>query len=141
MAMRLILLPVLVALGVLAGPATPARADLLTACSPEVRTYCADVRQGRGRITACLASHRDQLGSGCLPEVQATARRRTMPSQARRVLGPGFRADLPPACTVAAARYCPGVPAGDGRVFACLYARADRVDPKCTSAAKAVVGR
>jgi Cysteine rich repeat len=129
------------AAGAMLGPAPAVRADLMAACSPEVAQFCADVRQGRGRIVACLASHRGELGPGCRPEVQAVARRTPMPGYARKVLDPTFRADLPPACVAAAARYCPRVPPGDGRVFACLYARSDRVGASCTAAADAALER
>ena len=64
-----------------------------------------------------------------------------MPRIARRVLSPGFHADLPAACAAAAARYCPSLPPGGGGVFACLYARSDRVDATCSAAARAAVGR
>jgi hypothetical protein len=39
----------------------------------------------------------------------------------------------------AAARLCPGVPLGDGRAFACLYARNDRAGQACSSAAQATL--
>jgi hypothetical protein len=121
--------------------ASGARADLMAACSPEIGRLCADVRQGRGRITACLASQREDLAPACLAEVQAATGRRVIPQIAREILNPGFRADLPPACMAAAARFCPEVRPGDGRVLACLYARSDRLDSACSSAARHAVGR
>jgi hypothetical protein len=136
----LVLGTALAALG-LAGQAGVARADLLAACQPEIGRFCADVSEGRGRVAACLASHLPDLGTGCRPEVQAVTQARLMPDYARRILNSGFRADLPSACVRAAARYCPRVPPGDGRVFACLYARSDRIDSSCTDAARAVVSR
>jgi hypothetical protein len=121
--------------------ASAARADLMAACSPEIGRFCADVRQGRGRITACLASHREALAPGCFAEVKAAAGRRVIPQIAREILGPEFRADLPPACTTAAARFCPEIRPGDGRMLACLYARSDRLDAACAGAARHAVGR
>ena len=121
--------------------AAPARADLMQACAPEVARFCGDVRRGNGRITACLASRRDALGPGCRPEIETTTASRLVPAYARAVLSRGFRAELPPACAAVADRFCPGVPIGDGRIFACLYARSDRLDARCTRAARGVLGR
>ena len=140
MSMRLTLLTAAVAGGLLAVQTAPARADMMSACAPEIGRYCADVSQGRGRIAACLASRRDQLGPACLSEVQAVSQGRLIPSDARRLLTPGFSAALPATCDTAAAQLCPGIPPGDGRVFACLYARGNRVGGLCMAAAKAAVG-
>jgi hypothetical protein len=121
--------------------AAPAHADLMRICAPEVAQFCGDVRRGNGRITACLASRRDALGPDCRLEIDTAAASRLVPAYARAVLGRGFRAELPPACAAVADRFCPGIPTGDGRIFACLYARSDRLDPRCTSAARGVLGR
>jgi hypothetical protein len=141
MPLRTLLLGTALAILGLAGQTGAARADLLAACAPEIGRFCADVSEGRGRVAACLASHLPDLGTGCRPEVQAVTQARLMPGYARRILSPGFHADLPSACAPAAARYCPRVPPGDGRVFACLYARSDRVDASCSDAARAAVSQ
>src|SRR5918996_5440502 len=117
------LLPVFALAAALIGHTVAARADLITGCASEVSQFCTDVTQGRGRLSACLAGHMNQLGSGCLPEVQAVARSPLVPGGVRKNFNPAFRAALPQACVTPAAQFCPGVPAGDGRVFACLYAR------------------
>jgi hypothetical protein len=123
----------------LGASAHAARADLMTACAPEVRALCADVDEGRGRVSACLAGYMDRLGPACLPEVRAVAQSRMMPGDVRRLFQPGFRVDLPQACEVEAAQLCPGVATGDGRVFACLYAHTDQVGPVCSVEAKAAL--
>jgi hypothetical protein len=137
---RLAVLPAVLAVAAaVAGPAPPARADLMTACSSEVREFCSDVARGRGRISACLAGRMDRLGAGCRPEVQAVAHGRLVPRDVRKLFTPSFRADLPAACAAPAASLCPGVPQGDGRVFACLYARTDRVGSACSTEAEAAL--
>jgi hypothetical protein len=136
---RSLLIGTALVLGLAGQPSAPA--DLLTACAPEIGRFWADVSEGRGRLAACLASRLPDLGPACRPEVQALATARLVPGDVRRILGPGFRADLPPACERAAARYCPRVAPGDGRVFACLYARSDRVDARCSAAARALLAR
>ena len=126
------LLPALALATVLTAHTTDARADLMTACASEISRYCADVSKGRGRISACLMGQMGRLGSTCRPEVQAVA-----PSYVRNALNSGFRAPLPEACAAPAAQFCPGM--RQGRVFACLYARSDRVPKACFDAAQATL--
>ncbi|MBA3324351.1 MAG: hypothetical protein H0T41_03450 [Rhodobacteraceae bacterium] len=120
----------------LVAQATYARADMMTACSSEVARYCANVSEGRGRVSACLASYMGQLGAACRPEVQAVGKSRLTPSYVRKVFNPAFRLALPQVCTGPAAQYCPGMTPGEGRVFACLYAYSDRVGKTCSDAAQ-----
>ena len=131
------LLPVLALATLLTSHATEARADLLTACASEISRYCADVSKGRGRISACLMGHMGRLGSACRPEVQTVMKSRQTPSYVRKALSPGFRAPLPEACAAPAARFCPGMT--QGGVFACLYARSDRIPKACFNAAQATL--
>ncbi len=35
--------------------------DLLNACSREIRTFCAEVTSGGGRLFACFSAHEDRL--------------------------------------------------------------------------------
>jgi hypothetical protein len=133
------LLPVLALATVLAAPATGARADLTTACAPEISRYCADVSEGRGRISSCLASRMGRLSPACLPEVRAVGQSRLTPASMRKIFNPAFRAPLPKACAGPAAKFCPGMRPGEGRVFACLYARSDRVPKPCSDAAHATL--
>jgi hypothetical protein len=125
------LLPVLALATVLTAHATDARADLTTACASEISRYCADVSKGRGRISACLVGQMGRLGPACLPEVQAVGQSRLTPGYVRKIFNPAFRAPLPQACAAPAAQFCPGMTSGEGRVFACLYARSDRVPQAC----------
>jgi Cysteine rich repeat len=129
----------LVAAAALAAQAAPAQADLMAACAPEIERYCGNVDRGRGRISACLASRSNDLGSGCLPEVEAVANSRLVPGDVRKIFDPGFRAALPQACERDAAQLCPGIATGDGRIFACLYAHTNRVDQTCSTEAQATL--
>ena len=117
-------------------PGGPVRADMMTACEPEVAALCADVHRGRGRITACLAAHVNALSPGCLSEVKAAVRRPGVPATARKLLEPGLSAALPESCAGAVKRVCPGVPEGDARAFGCLYAHSDSVSQLCLSEAR-----
>ena len=133
------LLSILAVATVLTAHATDARADLMTACASESSRYCADVSKGRGRISACLVGQMGRLGPACLPEVRAVGQSRLTPGYVRKIFNPAFRAPLPQACAASAAQFCPGMTPGEGRVFACLYARSDRVPKACSSAAQAVL--
>ena len=133
------LLPVLALAAAFAVPGAPARADLITACAPEIGKYCSAVSRGRGRISACLASYMGQLGAACQPEVQAVMQSRLTPGYVRNALNPAFKAALPQACTASAARFCPGMPASGGRVLACLYAYSDHIPKTCSDAAQAAL--
>ena len=133
------LFPVLALAVVLTAHSSNARADLMTACASEVSRYCADVSNGRGRISACLLSQMGRLSPACRPEVQAVGQSRLIPGYVRKALNPAFRAPLPQACAAPAAQFCPGMKPGEGRVFTCLYARSDRVPKACSNAAQATL--
>jgi Cysteine rich repeat len=137
--MRNALLPVLAVAAALAAPAPAARADMMSACASEIGKFCSAVSKGRGRISACLAAHMDQLGSACQPEVQAVMQGRLTPGYVRKALDPSFRAPLPQSCTGPAAQFCPGMASDRGPVFACLYAFSDRVPRACSDAAQATL--
>jgi cysteine rich repeat protein len=43
------------------------------ACASDIKTYCAGVAQGEGRIAQCLRSHKDQVSPGCQRGMAQTA--------------------------------------------------------------------
>jgi hypothetical protein len=133
------LLPAIALTTVALACGTQARADLMSACAPEVGQYCADVSRGRGRISACLASHMGGLSAACRPEVQAVMQSRLTPGYVRKALDPAFRAPIPQVCAAPAAQFCPGMATNQGPVFACLYARSDRIPRNCSDAAQATL--
>lgn len=134
------LLPVLtLAAGLAAGHAVPARADMMTTCAPEIRTFCANVTNGRGRVSSCLASRFSALSAACRTEVQAVMGSRLTPAYVRRAMQPGFSAPMPQACVAPAGQLCSGLPANSGAQFACLYAYSDRIPRACTDAATATL--
>ena len=138
MSMRSNALPPVLALAtLLTAQATDARADIMTTCTSEISKYCADVSEGEGRIVACLVGQMGRLKPACLADVQAQGP--MTPASVRAVFNPAFRASLPEACVTPAAQFCPGMTPGEGRVFACLYARSDRVSKACSDAAQAAL--
>jgi hypothetical protein len=136
MFIRMLLPVATLALAALLAQAPGARADLMSACAPEIGRYCSSVSEGRGRVSACLASYMGQLSRACRPEVQAVGNSRLTPGWVRPVFDPAFRAPLPQTCSAPAAEFCPGMKAGEGRVLACLYAHSDKVPKTCSSAAQ-----
>ncbi|HRO11874.1 cysteine rich repeat-containing protein [Amaricoccus sp.] len=129
------LLPLAALLAGLTLPGAPARADLMTTCAPDIQRFCSDVRNGRGRISACLASEMGSLGGACRGEVQQVMQSPLTPGYVRRALDPSFSAPLPASCVGPAKSLCPDIPAGQAQVFACLYARSDRAGKTCSDAA------
>ncbi|PJN96520.1 hypothetical protein CNY89_02060 [Amaricoccus sp. HAR-UPW-R2A-40] len=75
----------------LAGLTAPdlARAEMMTACQPEIAQYCGGVSRGRGRIAACLVGRMDRLSAACKPEVQATMKSPFIPGDMRAIFQPG----------------------------------------------------
>ena len=122
---------------VLAAQANDASADIIKTCASEISQYCADVSEGEGRIVACLVSQMAKLSPGCLTDVQAQGP--MSPTSVRMIFNPSFRASLPDACAASAAQFCPDMRPGEGRVFACLYARSDRVPEACSAATQAAL--
>jgi hypothetical protein len=137
MPLRSTLFPLALMAGLAAVPA--AGADLMTVCAPEITRYCSGVSEGRGRVSACLASFMGQLSAACRPAVQAVGQSRLTPGYVRPVFNASFRAPLPQACVAPAAQFCPGMNPGEGRVFACLYAYSDRIGKTCADAAQAAL--
>ena len=131
--MRSNALPLALVIG-LAALATDARANIMTTCTSEISRYCADVSEGKGRIVACLVGQMGQLSPVCLADVQEQGS--NAPGAMRVVFNPAFRASLPEVCAAPAAEFCPQMTPGEGRVFACLYARSDRVPRACSDAAQ-----
>ena len=81
-------------------------------CQADAFAWCQGVPPGKGRIFACLASHRQQVSSQCQ---DALARVDYFVS----------------ACSGDAARLCPGMPPGQGAVLACLLTQRDRLSDPC----------
>jgi hypothetical protein len=121
-----------------------ARADMMTACAPDIASFCSDVSRGRGRISACLMSREPSLSAACKPEVQAVAQsganNRLVPAGVRNLMsGSGTAPAVPAACSADAGTFCSGVGGGSGNVLACLYARSNKVSSACSSAVSAAL--
>ena len=143
--MRLVAVATLVA--AFATPAvlapTPASADLMQTCAPEIQAVCSDVREGRGRITSCLAANSDKASAACVAEVDAQLNkgivRNRVPRGNTPLQGTSAGATLTAACGPELASLCSGVTPEAEAMIACLYARSDRVSKTCEDTSNAVL--
>jgi hypothetical protein len=128
----LLLAPLVLALG-LARPAAALTEDeataLLNACTVDIGQYCAEARRGGRRLIACFFANADRLSPSCRAQMDAT------PS-AQAVLR-NYANFLVQSCGAEAARLCPDVTPGRGRLAACLGAQQDRLSPACANALNA----
>ncbi len=87
-------------------------------CGADVYRFCPSTPRGQLRILDCLRYHvgRRELSTNCEDAV-LTALERLQ--------------EYADACTDDAARLCPGVEAGGGKVIACLRSQSDRLSSRC----------
>ncbi len=87
-------------------------------CAADVYRFCPSTPRGQLRILDCLRYHvgRRELSTNCEDAV-LTALERLQ--------------EYADACTGDAARLCPGIQAGGGRVIACLRSQSDRLSSRC----------
>jgi hypothetical protein len=128
------LAPIFALVIVIMDSAGDARADIMTTCTSEISRFCSDVNEGEGRIVACLVGQMTRLTPLCLVEVESQGP--MTPEAVRMIFNPAFRAALPETCAEPAAQFCSDMTPGEGRVFACLYARSDRLPKDCSDAAQ-----
>lgn len=85
---------------------------LLTHCSTDIETFCADVEPGDGRVMSCLYAHSAVITDECHAATDDVAR-----------LMEGFFdriASVSEACATELHESCASVEAGGGRKFQCL---------------------
>jgi Golgi apparatus protein 1 len=86
--------------------------DFAIDCQGDVFAYCQGTPPGKGRVYACLVSHRERISSQCQ---EALARAESFAA----------------GCGGDAARLCPGLPKGEGAVLACLLSQRDKLSDAC----------
>lgn len=103
----------------LLSPAAHARADGENACLSDARRLCADFPPGSGRVYFCLRSSWNQLSQGCRDLLDWSQRRAN---------------EVALECQGDAFAWCQGVPAGKGRLYACLAGHRDDISSECRKA-------
>ncbi len=56
------------------GSMSPAERQAAQACSPDIRSHCANVQRGGGRIIACLRENSEKLSPTCRQALGAVQR-------------------------------------------------------------------
>jgi len=90
------------------------------ACAADVKTHCAGVQPGQGRINACVKSHFNDLSDACKARLARTAAIRE-------------------ACASDIKKQCANVRRGGGRLATCLKDSLANLDEGCKAALSAVV--
>jgi len=99
-------------------------------CAKELKTYCAAVKPGEGRIVACLYAHSDKISGRCdfafyeaaIQLDRAISGIVYVATQCRRDIG----------------THCAGVKVGDGRIVHCLKLNEEKLRVSCDQALKDV---
>ena len=94
-------------------------------CGKEIKSQCRGVKEGGGRVLACLYSHDAKLGAKCAATVAASVER----------LGEalGALANVRRVCDADAKRLCAGVMPGDGNLIDCLSQSRKAVSQTCNA--------
>jgi hypothetical protein len=100
-------------------------AALNATCTKEIKAQCKGVKEGRGRLLACLYAHENRLSARCGNTVMASLER----------LGVmlGALANVMRVCEADAKRICNGVVAGEGNLIGCLAAGRKSVSAQCNA--------
>ena len=101
----------------------PGAASAEDACLDDARRICPDVTPGSGRVYYCLRSSWNQLSGGCQQLLDWSRTRAN---------------EVALDCQADAFAWCQGVPAGKGRLFACLAGHREQVSSECKKALAAV---
>ena len=99
-------------------------------CAKELKTYCAAVKPGEGRIVACLYAHSDKISGQCEFAFYEAAIQLD-----RAISGIVYVATQ---CRLDIGTHCAGVKVGDGRIVHCLKQNEEKLRVSCDQALKDV---
>jgi hypothetical protein len=94
-------------------------------CGNEIKSQCEGVKEGGGRLLACLYAREDKLSAECGNVVAVSIGRLGV------VLG--ALANVVRVCEGDAKRVCNGVVAGNGNLVGCLSQMKQSVSPECNA--------
>jgi hypothetical protein len=89
-------------------------------CKKDVQRLCGDVKPGDGRIQACLKAHKDEISQECRDSLEAAAEKVRGKLEA-----------VAEACKDDAAKLCPGIEPGEGRILKCLMQHKEELSERC----------
>ena len=90
--------------------------ELGAACEGDIQQFCADAPKGGGATLRCLAWNGSKLSLGCQQVIQRVQEK---------------AATFKKACGADAAKFCKGIPEGQGRIAACLKSKQAELAPEC----------
>jgi hypothetical protein len=90
--------------------------EIGAACSDDIWQVCPEARVGGGRVLKCLVSNSAKLSPPC-QKVVLQAEEKT--------------AEFKKTCGDDVAKFCQGVPKGQGRILACLKSKQGELAPAC----------
>lgn len=96
---------------------------VLEACETEIKTHCADVTPGDGRILSCMYAYEDKLSDGCSASIIDLA-------DAIDYMFANARAAIA-ICAPDIEANCSSVEVGGGRVLSCLKENSSKVSAEC----------
>ncbi len=99
---------------------------VVNGCETELKTYCAGVTPGEGRVLSCLYAYGDKLSGQCEFALYDAAAQLERFVAALSYVANECDADID--------MYCASVQAGEGRILACLDAQSSKLQPRCTQA-------
>ena len=90
-------------------------------CKADIQKLCGDVQPGQGRIQACLKQHKDEISQECKDRIAAAVEK----IQEKVAV-------VAEACKGDAAKLCPGVEPGEGRILKCLLQQKEKLSAECS---------
>ena len=99
---------------------------IVNGCESELKTFCAGVTPGEGRVLSCLYAYGDKLSGQCEFALYDAAAQLERFVAALSYVANECDADID--------MYCAGVQAGEGRILACLDGQSSKLQPRCTQA-------
>lgn len=86
------------------------------ACKADIKEFCKGIKQGDGRIQACLKSNEDRLSQDCKDHI-AQVRERAK--------------EFHQACKADVNKFCKGIVPGKGRIASCLKSHEAELSDTC----------
>ncbi len=100
--------------------------NMMTACAPEIETYCSQVTPGEGRLLACAYAHEDKLSGECTWAIYRGV------SELEAFVDAVVQ--VATACEEDLMTFCAEVELGEGQVATCLLEHKAEVTEGCRAA-------
>ncbi len=101
------------------------------ACKADAKKFCSDVKAGGGRLMACLKQHEAELSAECKESREG---RKTAVKAARENHKEELKQnnkEIHQACKEDAAKLCPDIKPGGGRIIKCMKGKIDQASEAC----------